>query len=69
MLANYPKFMLCMLIVLCIIIGWTSRGIVKGNDTIMSKSMAWGYDETDNMWNRIRVDKDGHVICNLVQIK
>jgi hypothetical protein len=59
--SRYPYFMLGCLIVLCLVIGWVVRGIVE-NQPKMVFSM--GYDEKMNLWNRIRVDAEGHVLCS-----
>jgi len=39
--------------------GYLMRG--QGNYTT---SLSMGFDETKNVWNRIRVDEQGNVICH-----
>lgn len=60
--SRYPYFMLGMLIVLCVVVGWVARGVIS--DVNIGKAMAWGFDDKTQLWNRIRVDAEGHVICS-----
>lgn len=32
--------------------------------TQLIPTMAYGYFEKDNVWNRMRVDEKGHVLCS-----
>ena len=59
-----PYWLLVILVVVCIWIGWSARGIKDNDSSMIYKSMAWGYDEVNNNWNRIQVDNKGYVICN-----
>lgn len=52
------------LCVLCILIGWIGRSMIETNKKVeLNASMAWGYEEKSQLWNRIRVDENGLVIC------
>lgn len=54
--------MLGALIVLCVIIGWTGRGLTY--KTIeMKPAMAYGFEEQSQVWNRVRVNDKGQVVC------
>lgn len=62
MISKYPYVMLVVLAALCVLIGWAARGV--SNDVGLGKAMAWGYSESNNVWNRIRVDEQGYVLCH-----
>lgn len=41
--------------------------LIRGSSELMGKAvpaMAWGYEEKNNVWNRIRVDEQGNVMCH-----
>lgn len=58
-------FWLYVLIVLCVLVGWIARGVIENREEkTLQGAMAWGYDEAQNVWNRIRVDEKGHVLCS-----
>lgn len=47
-----------------VIVGYTMRSIQFSLDShIRDKVMAYGFNETNNVWNRIRVNDQGHVVC------
>jgi len=57
--------MIGILVILCLFIGWIGRGAVENNKKLeLNTSMAWGFDEANQNWNRIRVDEKGYVICH-----
>lgn len=60
------KVSLAVLVAVCIMIGWVYRGIVDSPvpDKKMYQGVAWGYEQENNVWNRIRVDPNGNVICH-----
>jgi len=59
---TWPYFWLGVLCVICLTIGWGARSL--SNDVQLSKSMSWGFDDKTQLWNRIRVDANGYVICS-----
>jgi hypothetical protein len=61
MTSTWPYFWLGILCVICIAIGWGARSLT--DEVKLSKAMAWGYEENSNLWNRIRVNEKGYVIC------
>lgn len=63
---NSPYWMIGFLVLACIIVGWSIRGIVdkKPDYEVLKGSMAYGFQEDEEVWNRIRVDVKGNVICS-----
>ena len=54
--------MIILLAAVCITIGWVGRELtVKKYE--LSPAMAYGVDESTQLWNRIRVNEQGHVFC------
>ena len=47
-----------------IFIGKLMFGIYDNEKTLTRMTGAYGFDEKSNMWNRIRVDENGNVICH-----
>ena len=39
-------------------------GYMMREGSYYTHSMAWGYEEKSNVWNRIRVDEVGFVMCH-----
>jgi hypothetical protein len=52
-----------LLILFCVFVGWVLRGIIE-KGVNLDKAMAWGYNDENNVWNRIRVDTKGYVMCH-----
>ena len=61
-MGNY--LLLGALIVLCVVLGWVVRGIMESNQPLQKIAMGYGYEEKSNVWNRIRVDEQGYVMCH-----
>jgi hypothetical protein len=60
------KSLLIILVLVCILVGWLVRGIVENSKKLeMNKAMAWGFEEKSQLWNRIRVDEQGFVMCHV----
>lgn len=54
---------LIVLAVVCISIGWVGHGL-KNKSTEFKPMMAYGINETTQLWNRVRVDGEGKVVCS-----
>lgn len=54
---------LIILAVVCISIGWVGHGL-KNKSTEFKPMMAYGINETTQLWNRVRVDGEGKVVCS-----
>lgn len=50
------------------IVGTFSLGMIIGEilykNKVLPSAMAYGLYEKDQVWNRIRVDENGHVLCH-----
>lgn len=61
---KYPYVLLIVFASICIVIGWVSRGVSNNsNMQNLHTAMAWGFEEEKQVWNRIRVNSEGKVIC------
>lgn len=53
---------LVILAIVCISIGWVGHGL-KNKTSEFKPMMAYGINETTQLWNRVRVNDSGQVIC------
>jgi len=57
---RYVMFgILCMC---CVAFGWALRGIMDSR-ILQSPVMAYGYEESTQLWHRIRVNDKGQLLC------
>jgi len=56
-------------VIASIIFGVIGGYIMRGPSEPLNKAMAWGFEEKSNVWNRIRVNESGFVICAKEGIK
>lgn len=48
----------------CLVIGYAIKSVqVALDNRIQEKAMAYGFNEASNVWNRIRVNDKGQVVC------
>lgn len=50
-------------LIITLLFGMLVGGYISNMTQAFKPMMAYGLDEKDNAWNRIRVDSKGHVIC------
>ena len=54
---------LVILALICISIGWVGHGL-KNKSAEFKPMKAYGMNETTQLWNRVRVDGEGKVVCS-----
>ena len=54
---------LIVMLIFGVFIGKLAFGVYDNEKTLTRMTGAYGFDEKSNMWNRIRVDENGNVIC------
>lgn len=62
-MSNTSRVFIICGILISIFIGGFFGWIMKGEGGLY-KSMAWGFEEKSQLWNRIRVDEKGYVLCH-----
>ena len=60
---------LILMLIFGVFIGKLVFGVYDTENTLTRMTLtrmtgAYGFDEKSNMWNRIRVDEQGHVLCH-----
>ena len=53
------------ILIVCFFVSGFFGYLVKASSEPLGKAMAWGYEEKSNVWNRIRVDEQGFVMCHV----
>lgn len=51
------------ILVICVFFSGLIGYLMRGSSEQLNKSMAWGFEEKKNVWNRIRVNESGFIIC------
>ena len=67
MIGKYLYLLLSVLCILCITVGWVARAVVENKIREDTKSeltieRAWGFNESNQTWNRIRVKEVYNVL-------
>jgi hypothetical protein len=59
------KVMLGILAVALMFVGYVGRAVQEqlGKSIIRERAMSYGFNEVNNVWNRIRVNEQGYVLC------